>query len=147
MTKIKREILVCNLFILLLTSSILCKGQEIDGELELKKIDRIVYLIGDAGKSIEFSKSVFNLLENQVGSDSLKSTVIFLGDNIYPKGMPDKGEKGREEAESIIDGQIDILKNLNIDLYYIPGNHDWDRGGKNGISTVRNEEKYIDDYY
>lgn len=117
-------------------------------ELESKKeADHIIYLIGDAGHSSESTKDVFSLLENQVHLDRLKSTVLFLGDNIYPGGMPDKYEKGREEAESIIDGQLEILKKLNIELYYIPGNHDWNKGKKSGISHVRNEEKYIQKKY
>ena len=112
-------------------------------EESIKKVDHIIYLIGDAGRPAEDSKPVFDLLEKHVGLDDFKSTVIFLGDNIYPGGMPDKGEEGREEAEFIIDGQIERLKELNIELYYIPGNHDWNKGKKNGIEHVRNEEKYI----
>lgn len=132
-------LLLKNVLMLLLLWPIILIGQE----ESIKKVDHIIYLIGDAGRPAEDSKPVFDLLEKHVGLDDFKSTVVFLGDNIYPGGMPDKEEEGREEAEQIIDGQIERLKELNIELYYIPGNHDWNKGKKNGIEHVRNEEKYI----
>ena len=109
-------------------------------------IRHIIYLIGDAGHPKHDAIEVFELLKNQVRSEGAKSTVVFLGDNIYPGGMPDKDEKGREEAEKILDYQLEELKKLDIKLYYIPGNHDWNKGKMNGISHVRNEEKYIEKY-
>ncbi len=125
---------------------LLCQGQNTN-KISPQNVKHIVYLIGDAGHPFEDAGAVFNLLKKQVESDAKKSTVVFLGDNIYPGGMPDKGEKGRKEAEAILDEQLAFLEKLNIDLYFIPGNHDWDRGGKDGISTVRNEEKYIQENF
>ncbi len=77
-------------------------------------IRHIIYLIGDAGHPKHDAIDVFELLKKQVQSEGVKSTVVFLGDNIYPGGLADKGEKGREEAEEIIDYQLDELKKLGI---------------------------------
>lgn len=125
----------------------LVSGQENQTKNSSKDdIRHIVYLIGDAGHPKHDAIEVFELLKEQVRLEGAKSTVVFLGDNIYPGGMPDKDEKGREEAEKVIDYQLEELKKLDIKLYYIPGNHDWNKGKMNGISHVRNEEKYIEKY-
>jgi len=117
-------------------------GQDILNKKTSKdNIRHIIYLIGDAGHPENDAIEVFELLKEQVRSEGVKSTVVFLGDNIYPGGMPDKDEKGRAEAEKILDYQLEELKKLDIKLYYIPGNHDWNKGKMNGISNVRKEEK------
>ena len=105
-----------------------------------------IYLIGDAGLSKDKVKPLFKLLKKQIESDKTPSLVVFLGDNIYPRGLPDKDKKGRKEAEEILDYQIKQLKELNCQVIFIPGNHDWDKGGKDGISNVRNQEKYIQEH-
>lgn len=104
-----------------------------------------IYLIGDAGLSKENVEPLFELLRLQIENDPTPSLVVFLGDNIYPRGMPDKGGKGRKEAEEILDYQISQLEKLNCQLIFIPGNHDWDKGGRRGISNVKNQEKYLED--
>ncbi len=111
------------------------------------EIKHVVYLIGDAGRPIIEASPSFDLLTKLINEDKNESTVIFLGDNIYPGGMPEKEDKGRKEAEEIIDFQLKILKELAVDFYFIPGNHDWNKGKKNGISHIRNEEKYIENYF
>lgn len=130
----------------ILVFSALLFSNTVFGQAKNSDIKHIIYLIGDAGHAEHDAIDVFELLKKQVRSDSVKSTVVFLGDNIYPGGMPDKDEKGRAEAEKIIDYQLEELKKLGIKLYYIPGNHDWNKGKMNGISHIRNEEKYIEKY-
>ena len=58
------------------------------------------YLIGDAGNAQkDASLSHFNLLKKELASASEISTVLFLGDNIYEKGMPKKNDPNRALAE------------------------------------------------
>lgn len=114
---------------------------------EQKEIKEIVYLIGDAGRPEEKTRSTFQLLTEHLKVDKDKSTLFFMGDNIYPGGMPEKeDEKGRAEAEKIIKGQLDILNELDVPFYYVPGNHDWNNGKKNGLIHVTNEEKFIQNH-
>jgi hypothetical protein len=111
---------------------------------ESPQLERVVYLLGDAGRSADETKAVFDLLEAQIGDNGEGSTIVFLGDNIYPGGMPEKDDKAaRAEAEAIIDGQIERLEALNTPFYFIPGNHDWNNGARDGLITVNNEEDYI----
>jgi len=101
-----------------------------------------LYLIGDAGKaggnpSLKMLKSKLDDANNQTG-------VIFLGDNIYDKGMPIKGSKNRHEAEQIIDSQLNAVTNFKGDLFFIPGNHDWNNGNNDGWKRLREQEIYIE---
>jgi len=107
-------------------------------------IEHVVFLIGDAGDVEDKTDKVFNLFLRQIKPITKKSTVLFLGDNIYPGGMPNKTEKGRKEAEQIIIHQLNRLKQSKAKIYYIPGNHDWNKGKKGGLSHLLNEEKFIE---
>ena len=55
-----------------------------------------LYLIGDAGKSTVSQASYKKILQQQSNNDTVPSAIVFLGDNIYPKGMPEEGNKLRK---------------------------------------------------
>ena len=53
---------------------------------EEKDLEHSFYLIGDAGLAAESeSKDIINTFKSELDNATSKSTVIFLGDNIYPK--------------------------------------------------------------
>ena len=72
------------------------------------------------------------------------STAIFLGDNIYPAGLPDKKDstKAYLEAKNHLDAQLETLKDYKGKKVFIPGNHDWYNEGPEGL---KRQEKYIED--
>ena len=105
-----------------------------------------LFLIGDAGEP-NFSKpSALKLLEGHLKNADEKSAVIFLGDNVYPAGIPQKDESDRKESETKLNAQLDILKNFPGRIVFVPGNHDWDHWGKEGWQGIRREEVYIENY-
>jgi hypothetical protein len=98
-----------------------------------------VYLIGDAGEpNLNSDNSVLRTLQIQMKETGKNSSVIFLGDNIYPKGLVRINESGRKEAEQALIQQLNILKNYEGKPFIIPGNHDWQQGGKRGWEYVKN---------
>jgi len=101
-----------------------------------------LYLIGDAGSP--GGNPTLDMLKAKLVDEKVASGVIFLGDNIYNDGMPLKGSKHREEAEGIIDSQIDAVKNFNGDVFFIPGNHDWNNGNNDGWQRIKDQEAYIE---
>ncbi len=109
-----------------------------------KEIDRTFYLIGDAGKSPKGGMSEgLTAFNNHIKNKNTKGDyAIFLGDNIYPSGLPKEGVKGRKSAENALDGQIMSLKEFDGEVLFIPGNHDWYANGPKGL---RLQEKYIED--
>ncbi len=106
-----------------------------------------LYLIGDVGDSPEKSGPNLNNLEGLLQqADPENSGVVFLGDNIYPAGLHKKSSDMREQDEKRIDIQLETVKNFDGEIVFIPGNHDWDRHGKDGWKHVKRQEDYIQDY-
>ncbi|MBC7920265.1 MAG: metallophosphoesterase [Ferruginibacter sp.] len=104
-----------------------------------------VFLIGDAGSPVPDGKDPnLNLLRNQLRAAGKNSAVVFLGDNLYPKGLPDAAAPGRREAERHLTGQLDILADYPGRVVFIPGNHDWQRSGRKGWQHVQNQEKFVE---
>ncbi len=113
-----------------------------DEKLQNKTIEKSFYLIGDAGNA-QFNKSTVGLKLLKQTLDTVTTTnqyVLFLGDNIYPKGMPKKNDEGRALAEYRIDAQLEAVKDFKGEVIFMPGNHDWYSDGVNGL---KREEKYI----
>ena len=97
------------------------------GYPENKQIEKSFYLLGDGGYSPPGGTSL-GLLAFKTFLDSVKKTenyTIFLGDNIYPDGMPAEGSPNREAAEYRLDAQLDAIENYEGRVVVIPGNHDW----------------------
>ncbi|MEM7106676.1 MAG: BamA/TamA family outer membrane protein [Bacteroidota bacterium] len=103
-----------------------------------------LYLIGDAGKRTEAQKATFRLARQQLEQTQGAKGLLYLGDNIYSKGLPLEGDQDRMEAEAVIRAQIEVVNNLDGDFYFIPGNHDWAQGRANGWEQVKRQETYIE---
>ncbi|MCF6359671.1 MAG: metallophosphoesterase [Cyclobacteriaceae bacterium] len=108
----------------------------------LKPFKYRLYLIGDAGSS--GNSESLDMLKLKLAAEGENTGIIFLGDNIYTSGMPLAGDKNRFEAEQIINTQINAVKNFKGDIFFIPGNHDWDNGKKEGWIKIKEQEKYIE---
>ncbi len=105
-------------------------------------IESTFYLVGDAGyaKKGESTEGLSMLNKVLDTAKTKNDYLIFLGDNIYPKGMPKKNTPERSLAEHRINAQIEAVKNFQGDVIFIPGNHDW---YANGVEGVKRQEKYI----
>ncbi|GAB1309640.1 metallophosphoesterase [Urechidicola sp. KH5] len=104
-------------------------------------IEHTFYLLGDAGKlSEETSKRNFSVLKEELQQANENSTILFLGDNIYQHGMPNKNDPDRERAELILDAQINLVKEFQGHPIFIPGNHDY---YNNGIEGLERQAKYV----
>ena len=106
-----------------------------------KKISHSFYLIGDAGNS-ELGKqtAALNLFKKHVNVASKNSTAIFLGDNIYPKGFPEKESDAVNFALHQLKVQTKAVEGFKGQTIFIPGNHDW----YSGIKGLKRQEKYIE---
>ncbi len=92
-----------------------------------------LFLIGDAGGKAYDSEPVLKEFIRQ--SDSLRQVhrfVVFLGDNVYPKGIPPAGHPDRIDAELRLAAQISAIRQSKAKGFLIPGNHDWERQGRDG---------------
>ncbi|MDF3078762.1 MAG: Calcineurin-like phosphoesterase [Sphingobacteriaceae bacterium] len=103
-----------------------------------------VFLIGDTG-SIANGRpdQVLETLKAHLKPDQ-QSAVVFLGDNVYPRGLPEEGHLLRKGAEGILQTYHDTFKDYHGKLIFIPGNHDYNKGRDDGIEYVIRQEKYIE---
>ncbi|WP_256011543.1 metallophosphoesterase [Desertivirga xinjiangensis] len=102
-----------------------------------------VFLIGDTGDiSPTRPDPVLQTLCSHFNPDQ-HSAVVFLGDNIYPRGMPPKGNILRTNAENTLKRHFEALKDYHGKVVFIAGNHDWNKGRKDGYEYIVRQEKYI----
>ncbi|TYB79115.1 metallophosphoesterase [Bizionia myxarmorum] len=107
-----------------------------------KTIDHSFYLIGDAGNSpIGTKTDALQAFENALNKADKNSSAFFLGDNIYPRGLPEETSESYAFAKHQLDVQIDAVKNFKGKTIFLPGNHDW---YSDGLIGLERQEKYID---
>jgi len=108
-----------------------------------QQLQQRVVLIGDAGK---LSDGKIPAVEKyrQLFTPDDRTTFIFLGDNIYPSGMPSPESALYAVSRDILDQQIAAARNSRARVFFVPGNHDWAQGRSQGLERVRNQQRYID---
>lgn len=103
-----------------------------------------IFLIGDTGNInrhgpdpvMETLKSHFDIGQH--------SAVVFLGDNIYPRGLPDERNILRKDAERALIAHHEALKGYHGKVLFISGNHDWNKGRAGGYDYILRQEKYLE---
>ena len=113
--------------------------------LEPDSVSEALFLIGDAGRPAKGGEPVLIALRQQLERSAGRATVVFLGDNVYPAGLPTPGHQQRAEMERRLDDQVDAVKDTGARVLFIPGNHDWANGGPDGWEAVRRQEKRVED--
>lgn len=114
--------------------------------LPLNKDDIVhtLFFIGDAGEPLPEGQELnFSILTRQASVHPSSNTIFFLGDNVYPKGLPDVRHAERSEMERRLNEQIAIVERSRAFGVFIPGNHDWEYQGKDGLATLRRQEEFI----
>lgn len=119
--------------------------------------DYMIYLVGDAGNSTAPDiVPVLRNLKDRLSKESGHSAILFLGDNIYPSGMPARrdasvhlskrksriADRERENAEYRLTTQLDVLKDFKGQKIFVPGNHDW----KHDSVGVREQQEFVNNY-
>ncbi|WP_026302700.1 metallophosphoesterase [Psychroflexus tropicus] len=109
-----------------------------------KNLAQRFYLIGDTGyENLEGTPpGIAAFKRYSVSKDTKNDKVIILGDNIYPAGLPSKGDKDRAQAKRIIDAQTSSLQFFEGDVHFIPGNHDW---YSEGLTALENQKDRVED--
>jgi len=127
----RRSLLALSILITLITKA------------QVDTITQRIFLIGDGGELINGKHPVTDWLQKNVDWNDERNTAIFLGDNIYPLGLPMKGAPTYEESKKIIDYQLSPFVKGKSKAFFIMGNHDWANGKLEGWQQVRNQYNYI----
>jgi hypothetical protein len=110
---------------------------------QIDSINQRIFLIGDAGELLGNKQPVVEWIRQHADMNDPKNTVLFLGDNIYPLGLPMEGEPTYTESKKILDAQIDLVKGKKAKAFFVLGNHDWKNGKLGGWQQAMNQENYI----
>lgn len=115
-----------------------------NSSLSRKRVHKSFYLIGDAGGDKDGGSTyALEAFKKVIDTANTKNDyAVFLGDNIYDAGLPEKDNPERSEAERRLNIQIEAVENFEGKTMFIPGNHDWYAGGVKGL---KRQEKYIED--
>lgn len=97
-----------------------------------------VVLVGDAG---DISPDMAAMLHRE--AMSTKGVVVMLGDNIYPAGLRPVGHPERGESLRRLMAQVYELNGAPARAVFIPGNHDWDESGPDGLNAVLRQQEVL----
>ncbi len=106
-------------------------------------LSRRIVLIGDAGQLTNGRHPVVDAVKKNIPLDN-KTTIVFLGDNLYKAGLPDEQYKNYSQARAVLDSQVSIADSTPAKVYMIPGNHDWENGGRGGYNAILRQQLYVD---
>jgi hypothetical protein len=99
-------------------------------------------LIGDAGEPKE-PEPVLTAARLWAGRQRGRASVVFLGDNAYPRGLI---ERRRADAEQRLLRQIEALAGSDANVAFIPGNHDWDKSDPGGLDAVVAQARFVESH-
>ncbi|MEO6894904.1 MAG: metallophosphoesterase [Ginsengibacter sp.] len=101
-----------------------------------------IILIGDAGK-LNFNKEPVIDAARKLIPLNKKTTVLFLGDNLYEGGLTGESPTNHKDQKAVLDSQANISKGTGAKVIFIPGNHDWYGGARFGLDNVKKQGEYI----
>jgi hypothetical protein len=114
--------------------------QNFEEKKDSSKLVHSFYLIGDAGNSTLTKDSPgLVYLREKIKGASKKSTLLFLGDNVYEAGIPKRKSKKYPLAKRRIKAQTKVAEKFKGKTIFIPGNHDW----YNGLEGLQREEELV----
>ena len=110
---------------------------------QIDTIAQRIVLIGDGGELTNGRHPVAEAVRQHIKLDN-KTTVLYLGDNLYSTGLPDDQSSYYNEARAVLDSQLSVADGTKARVIMIPGNHDWMNGGRDGYAAIIREQVYVD---
>ena len=107
-----------------------------------------IFLIGDAGDTApDEPNPALQLLKNQLSQTGEDAAVIFLGNNVYPAGLPDSTNlAARIEAEGRLLEQLKTVEDFPGRIFFIPGHRDWNNSEPGGLQALTRQERFVEAY-
>ncbi|RZJ66392.1 MAG: metallophosphoesterase [Flavobacterium sp.] len=118
-------------------------GKIVDNFSDTKNLSHTYFLIGDAGNwDTPETPEVFTLLADRLKNADSSSTLLFLGDNVYPLGVPKSDHPDYASARRRLEKQLELSKGFKGKTIFIAGNHDY----YHGLDGVKEQAKIVRDY-
>lgn len=105
------------------------------------EVDVSLFLVGDAGKPAHGFEPVLAALRKEVAADAARSVVVYLGDNLYPNGLPDSTHVRYAEYARRLDEQVAVVRETGARAVFVPGNHDWGMG----LAGIMRQQRFVEE--
>lgn len=108
-----------------------------------EQIETTLFLIGDAGEPDP--REIGAPLESltvQASAAPERTLIVFLGDNVYPEGIPEEGHAEWADARRRLEAQVRAVPSGARGIF-LPGNHDWGNEKPFGLYSLRLQEQMI----
>jgi hypothetical protein len=102
-------------------------------------------LVGDLGDEVITRPQGWPLLDRLTGDlrPDVRSAIVFLGDNVYPAGVPAEPDTSEARmAERIVRATLAAAAPAD-DVIFVPGNHDWNDSHPGGHERVLAQQALI----
>lgn len=106
-------------------------------------VHRFIF-IGDAGRLVNGKSLVCDAVASYVNKSDTTTTIVFLGDNIYERGLPDKEDINYDAHVEVLSKQFFPFESHLANIYMLPGNHDWQKSGPLGWERIKREAAWVD---
>ncbi|MBC5773270.1 metallophosphoesterase [Pontibacter sp. KCTC 32443] len=101
-------------------------------------------ILGDVGAvATDGTDPVLAIFREWQEMNKTAGMAVFLGDNIYPVGLPPEGHRHRAMAEARLQTILQQLQDYKTRCAFLSGNHDWNKGRADGYQYMLRQEKYI----
>ena len=112
-------------------------------DIEPDEIETTLFLIGDAGEPDPRNNAfVLDSMKRQAAEAPGRAVIVFLGDNVYPNGVPVDSSLTWPDARRRLETQVNSVP-AGARGIFLPGNHDWQESGAYGLYAVRLQERMI----
>ncbi|QJX48568.1 metallophosphoesterase [Hymenobacter taeanensis] len=103
-----------------------------------------VAVLGDPGAvATDGTDPILQLLSHWQHETGPDGTIIILGDNIYPTGLPAPEHPARAAAEQRFNALLAALGQYPGTIVLLSGNHDWNKGRPDGWEYLQRQEAYV----
>lgn len=113
------------------------------GPIASEQITYRIILIGDGGYPGPGRDSTLTLLHQRSAEIPERTTVVFLGDNVYERGIPDSTAPQHAEMVERLAAQVRGFASTDASALFIMGNHDWDNSGPRGEEYALRQFLYL----
>lgn len=101
-----------------------------------------VLLLGDAGRAL-YGSPVLRAARDVALEPAGRTVAVYLGDNVYPNGLPAEGDPERAHGEATLLAQLGAFEGTGAEVYFTPGNHDWAQGSEHGVENLVRQREFI----
>jgi hypothetical protein len=108
------------------------------------EIETSVFLIGDAGKPDPKGDPVLQEVTRLATEAPASSVVVFLGDNLYERGMDSGSAEAYTQQQDRLRAQVAVALASGRRAYFVPGNHDWNQFDAAGGESLARSARFLE---